>query len=152
MAATYTLRSATEQDAAVIRKLVIQSQINPTGLDWRRFLVAVDSTGLIIGCGQIKPHRDGSQELASLVVAPSWRGKGVARALIERLITSHAGVLYLMCQSSLGPLYQKFGFYTLHEDQMPRYFRRVSKLVGLAEVLLQRGETLLVMCRDGDKN
>jgi hypothetical protein len=31
---------------------------------------------------------------------------------------------------------------------MPKYFRRVSKLAGLAEALIQRGETLLVMRRD----
>ena len=143
----YHLRPAREEDAAAIRALIIGARINPTGLDWRRFVLAVTDEDEVIGGGQLKPHRDGSIELASIAVTPSWRGQGLARALIENLLASHQGVLYLMCQSSLGGLYKKFGFETLKEEQMPKYFRRVSKLVGMAELLRKQGETLLVMQR-----
>lgn len=147
MVAKIDLRPATAKDAASIRALIIKVRINPTGLDWRRFVLAVTNTDETIGCGQIKSHRDGSFELASIAVTPTWRGKGVGRSIIEHLLAAHAGTLYLMCQSSVGPFYEKFGFETIQEEHMPRYFRRVSKLAGLAELLRKQGETLLVMQR-----
>ncbi|HSG25314.1 MAG TPA: GNAT family N-acetyltransferase [Anaerolineales bacterium] len=146
----FSLREATQDDSAAIRALVLEGGINPTGLDWTRFVVAEDQSGTVVGCGQLKPHRDGSLELASLAVKETQRGRGVARALIEQLIAHHDGILYLMCRSGLGPLYEKFGFYTLEYDEMPRYFQRVSKLVGVLNAVRKTNETLLVMCRVPD--
>ena len=54
----FTLRSATAADFPAIRKLIWQVGINPIGLDWRRFVLAVDEEGRLLGCGQIKPHRE----------------------------------------------------------------------------------------------
>lgn len=143
------LRPATEADAPVIRELVHLGRINPTGLDWQRFLLAESPEGVVVGCGQIKPHRDGSYELASIVVHPDWRGRGVARRIIEALLAVHPDDLYLMCRSELGSLYEKFGFYAVQPDEMPRYFRRISRLAGLFEGLARAGSGLLVMKRDG---
>ncbi len=145
---TYSLREATREDQGAIRSLVITGGINPTGLDWERFTVAESDSGEVIGCVQLKPHRDGSLELASLAVREDWRGRGIARALMEALIEAQEGKLYLMCRSGLGPLYEKFGFYALEEEEMPRYFRRVSKLVSIVNTLRKSGETLLIMRRD----
>lgn len=143
----FTITAATADHAPLIRNLVTAAGINPTGLDWRRFFVAVSPADEFIGCGQLKPHADGSMELASIAVEPAWRGRGVARALIETLLAGHPGDLYLMCQSSLGALYEKFGFEILQEKEMPTYFRRVSKLASVAENLRLIGEHLLVMRR-----
>jgi N-acetylglutamate synthase-like GNAT family acetyltransferase len=141
----FSLRPAAKKDQPEIRKLVLAGGINPSGLDWQRFFVAEDQAGKVIGCAQLKPHRDGSVELASLVVVEDQRGKGVARALIEHLVRLQNGTLYLMCRSGLGPLYEKFGFTTLEEEEMPKYFRRVSKLFGKIEPFRKGKETLLVM-------
>jgi hypothetical protein len=53
--------------------------------------------------------------------------------------------MYLMCESSRGSLYEKFGFRTLKYEEMPRYFQRISKLAGLMTTLARRDERLLVM-------
>jgi N-acetylglutamate synthase-like GNAT family acetyltransferase len=145
----FDLRPATEEDAPVIRKLVQIGQINPTGLNWERFMVAVTEDGTVIGCCQVKQHRDGSDELASLVVHPDWRGRGVARALIEYFLRIYAGDLYLMCRPSLGSMYEKFGFQPVPQEALPRYFRRIKRLVGLFELV--RGDRVgpLIMKRDG---
>ena len=127
----YSLRPAQRSDASAIRRLIWQVGINPIGLDWKRFLVAVDRGGQVIGTGQIKIHSDGSQELASIAVCEEWRHRGVARAIIERLLSNHAGPLYLTCRSQLVPFYEKFGFQELEPGSMPQYFRRIQHLVSL---------------------
>ncbi|MEK6222658.1 MAG: GNAT family N-acetyltransferase [Chloroflexota bacterium] len=145
----FSLRPAVQQDASTIKQLIIAGRINPTGLDWMRFFVAETDGGEVIGCGQIKPHRDHSYELASIAVREDWRGRGVARKIIEDLMSNYGEApLYLLCGSGVGKLYEKFGFRVLSIEEMPKYYRRVSKLVGWVQPLVDRGESLLIMGRD----
>ena len=146
----YTFRAATEEDAPTIRWLVRIGQINPTGLNWKRFTMAESFEGQVIGCGQIKSHRDGSQELASLAVHPDWRDQGVAGAMIEYLIDAHPGDLYLMCRAKLGPMYEKFGFFSLQLEEMPRYFQRILRFLGFLDRLRDDRNRVLIMKRAGD--
>ena len=148
MIGQFTLRPATQLDSPAIKNLVTVAHLNPTGLNWRRFIVAGNEMNTVIGCVQIKPHRDGSQELASLVVAAEYRSLGIARALMEKQIRCQEGDLYLMCRASLGQFYEKFGFQGIAQPEMPPYFRRISKLASLAEILRSDGETLLIMKRN----
>lgn len=144
---TYSIQRASLEQANSIKTLVRSSGINPSGLDWQRFLVALDKDKNLIGCGQLKPHADGSMELASIAVEPKWRRRRVATAIIEGLLGEYDGPLYLMCQSSLGPLYEKFGFQSIGEHEMPKYFRRVRHLAGVLGALRDQGESLLIMRR-----
>ena len=140
-----SIRAAQEAEAAQIRDLIHVVGINPLGLDWKRFVVAVNERDEMIGCGQIKPHGQDVLELASIAVYPEHQGKGVARAIIEHLLEDSPRPLYLMCQSSLGTFYEKFGFQAITYEEMPRYFQRISKLAGLVTTLASREERLLVM-------
>lgn len=145
--AEVTLRRATRADDAAIKALIRSARINPMDLDWRRFLLAVTRDGEMVACGQVKPHADGTLELASIAVRPAWRGQGIARLVIERLLAESPRPLYLTCASSLGPLYEKFGFRVLSENEMTPYFRRLSRL-ATAFMKMARGQTLLVMKLD----
>ena len=139
------IRPAYEAEAAQIRDLIYLVGINPMGLDWKRFVVAVNDRDEMVACGQLKPHGTEILELASIAVYPEHQGKGIARAIIEHLLKDSPRPLYLMCESSLGPLYEKFGFHPISYEEMPRYFQRISKLVGLATTLTRREERLLIM-------
>jgi N-acetylglutamate synthase-like GNAT family acetyltransferase len=143
----FPLRPAVADDATRIRELVRAARINPTGFDWQRFTVAVNPEGDVIACGQIKTHRDGSAELASLVVDPDYRGCGIARTLVEHLTRIHQDSLYLMCRASLDEFYTKLGFQMVSQPEMPSYFSRISRLASLVKILQKEGETLLVMRR-----
>jgi len=144
----YSLRRATAGDAPAIRQIISAVNINPLGLDWQRFVIATDDQGRLVGCGQVKPHRDGSLELASIAVQPEWRGRGIARAIIEHLLQGYPGRLYLTCRAELDPLYRKFGFEPIQLAEMPPYFKRIRWIVTAFNKLSHRADELLVMRRN----
>jgi N-acetylglutamate synthase-like GNAT family acetyltransferase len=136
----YTLRPARETESTQIRDLIHFVGINPMGLDWRHFVVAVNVEDQVIACGQLKPHGQEILELASIAVYPKYQGKGIARAIIEHLLKDSPRPLYLMCRSRLEPLYEKFGFHAISYNEMPRYFQRIAKLAGWIETIARHGE------------
>jgi N-acetylglutamate synthase-like GNAT family acetyltransferase len=141
----FTLRPARETEFHIIKELIHLTGINPMGLDWKRFVVAVNDQDQVLGVGQLKPHGSDVIELASIAVYPKYRGQGIARAIIEHLLKDSPRPLYLTCISTLEPLYQKFGFRTISHDEMPRYFQRISKLANLIFTFANRDDHLLVM-------
>ena len=141
----FSLRPALESESTQIKDLIKLVGINPTGLDWKRFLVAVNENGQIIACGQIKPHGAEIRELASIAVLPEYRKQGIARAVIELLLLENPRPLYLMCISYNGPIYEKFGFRAIVDSEAPRYFSRIIKLFDLANLIRKSEDTLLVM-------
>lgn len=141
----YTIRPANQSDQKEIRNLIHLVRINPMNLDWLRFVVAVNSLGEIIGCGQVKSHSDGSLELASIAVAVDYRKQGIASAIINHLLNIYPKPLYLTCRADLEGFYRPFGFHTILENEMPPYFRRVSRIAGLLLKLSRQEESLLVM-------
>ena len=146
MTPAFNLRSASADDQTAIKRLVRRAKIAPFSLHWSHFTIAVDKNGGIIGCGQLKHHNDGSVELASLVVKERWRKKGVARALIESLIDSHKGGLWLLCRSNLTPLYKRFGFVKVGSDKArSRYFRRLQILIGIIRRTMRPKEYPVIM-------
>ncbi|MBN2388069.1 MAG: GNAT family N-acetyltransferase [Anaerolineales bacterium] len=144
--ADFVLRPAGREDFPSIRALIRDTRINPTGLDWHRFVVAVTPSGVLLGCGQIKPHRDGVLELASLAVQPQARGQGIARAIVLHLLEKEPSrPLFLTCRSRLGRLYRKFGFTPVSQEHLPPYFRLLSWLGNLFRGILDEQNRLLIM-------
>ena len=124
-----TLRDATVEDEPTIRRIVRAANINPTGLNWPRFIVAEDS-GAIVGVGQVKPHRDGTRELASMAVLPAHQGHGIGTAIIEELLRRENGTLHLTCRSRLQGYYERFGFRRLEPRDYPPYFARMLPILN----------------------
>lgn len=122
------LRPAQLSDEKAIRALIRQARLNPTGLKWQRFLIA-EADGNFVGCVQIKPHRDGVRELASLAVIPEWHGQGIGTRLINALLAQERRELYLMCRAGMATYYQRFGFVELEGVAVPsslRFYYRVG--------------------------
>ena len=126
---TLTLRDATIEDQPTIRQIVRAANINPTGLDWPRFIVAEDG-GAIVGVGQVKPHRDGTRELASIAVLPARQGQGIGTAIIQELVRRENATLYLTCRSRLQGYYERFGFRRLESRDYPPYFARMLPILN----------------------
>ena len=140
------MRPAQEADQSAIKKLIREAGINPFGLHWSRFIVAVDDNQQITGCGQVKSHRDGSLELASLAVHQERRNQGIAGAIIRELQEKHGRPLWLTCMDRLVPFYEPFGFVVIDElSQMPRYFRTASRFFNLFWIFSRGNGRLAVM-------
>ena len=144
------LRPATAADSQAIRLLILRVGINPRDLDWHRFLLAVDEQDRMVGCGQVKPHGDGSRELASIAVSSSWRGRGVASTVIQRLMAQTGPPLWLVCRSTLTGFYRRFGFVQVRDaERMPRRFRRMYRWLAAAARYLPGENPMAVMVWEG---
>lgn len=142
-----TFRPARAKDARAIRRLIYRVSINPIGLAWQRFLLAVDESENIIGCGQMKPHADGSRELASIAVVPEQQGRGIGREIILRLLENEPLPVYLTCRSSLGTYYTRFGFERVSPENMPPYFSRIARLASFITSVFPAAGELWVMVK-----
>lgn len=126
------IRPATAADQPTIRAVIRQASINPLNLHWPRFLIA-ERQGQVVGVGQIKPHRDGSRELASIAVVPSEQGRGVGTALVQALLARERGVIYLFCVAERVSFYTRLGFQVVARQQLPSELARthwVGNLLG----------------------
>ena len=147
----YYIRKATRKDSAFIRQLILRVGINPLGLDWRRFLIAVHEHGVNIGCAQVKDHKDGTRELASVAVVPIFRHQGVAETMILEILEDQKPPIYLTCRSALVTFYESFGFFEISDiDVMPAYFRKVKRVFNWLEKR-KWVERLAVMVWNGEK-
>lgn len=147
----FSIHPATKVHHPAIKALINEAGINPMGLKWERFLVALDNDGALIGCGQVKPHGDGSRELASIAVAREWRNQGVARAIIKALTEQHPLPLWLTCMSRLVPFYEPLGFVEMADrKQMPPYFRRAVQFFPVYARLMSVQGYLAVMVQEAD--
>jgi N-acetylglutamate synthase-like GNAT family acetyltransferase len=124
-------RPAQASDEVAIKALIRAVNINPMGLKWPRFLVAVDENGHLIGCGQVKPHRDGSRELASIAVQKAWQRQGIAGGIIKHLLADEPPPVWLTCMDKLVPFYEQFGFVEVKVGDgrsLPLYFRFIRTI------------------------
>ena len=113
-----TVRPATETDQVAIRALVRSERLNPYGLDWPNFLVAVGRGGLV-GAVQLRRHRDGSRELGSLVVRQEARRQGIASRLINTLLAGANERVLLITTEAFASRYERWGFRQIEPAAAP---------------------------------
>ena len=144
--AAFTIRPATAADQQTIRRMVREAGINPMSLHWPHFLIA-EEDGRTIGIGQVKRHRDGSRELASMAVVPERQGEGVGSAVIRELLALHGHeVLHLTCVPENQGYYARFGFHRLERAEYPPYFKRLVPMFNSIGRLF--GQRIIVMRRE----
>jgi N-acetylglutamate synthase-like GNAT family acetyltransferase len=130
MTSNVSIRPATAEDQEIIRTIIREADIIPMGLDWQRFVVA-EVEGQIVGTGQVKPHEEGVRELASIATRPGFQKHGIASQVITALLARESEPLYLMCEQHNETFYLRFGFRRLSPNEMPKYFRRIFRMVNM---------------------
>jgi N-acetylglutamate synthase-like GNAT family acetyltransferase len=117
------IRRATERDQQAIRMLVHGERLNPTGLNWPNFLVAVIA-GRVIGAVQMRKHSDGSRELGSLVVSKEHRSHGIASRLIDALLAEDPEPVWMITAEPYAGAYSRWGFEQIDARAAPVKVRR----------------------------
>ena len=93
--------------------------------------VLAEAQSQVVGVGGIVIYRKPAQPLSpvgvegyilNMLTVPEWRGKGVASAIVERLLDcareAGAGLVWLRATEQGRPVYERFGF-----AQNPRYMQ-----------------------------
>jgi amino-acid N-acetyltransferase len=111
-------RPATAGDQPAIKALVRSEHLNPLDLDWRRFTVAFDDSGLA-GAVQLRRHWDGSRELGSLVVRKDARHRGIASQLIDARLSCETARVFTITRPAYADYYARWGFRTIQPDAAP---------------------------------
>ena len=132
-----TIRRARAGDEYAITALVRSDRLNPLDLDWRRFVLAVDESG-IVGAVQLRWHDDDSRELASLIVRDTARGRGVAARMIERLLAPTATRVWMITGAAFAHHYARWGFQPVAASDAPAGVRRNYHLGRIVGGLLSR--------------
>lgn len=83
-------------------------------------IFALFADGTLAGVARCKLHTDGD-ELDGVCLPEQFRGQGLARRLVEELITACGGrILYLHSTFELIRFYRSFGFVPIPKNDLPR--------------------------------
>ncbi len=86
----------------------------------RDFFV-IEADGKVAACGALEIFTDDLGEVRSLVVDDAWKGKGLGRMLVERLIEEARaiGLKRLMALTYVPEFFHKLGFKTVPKETLP---------------------------------
>jgi len=79
-----TIRKARQTDMAKINSIALKYDLDSNDMEFQQFIVA-EEAGKIVGFGRLLPH-EGCIELGTIGVVEEYRGKGIAKKIIERLL------------------------------------------------------------------
>lgn len=88
----------------------------------RDFSVIIDeASGEIVGCGALHIVWEDLAEIRSLVVEPSFQGKGIGTRLIEALLeeATSMGATRVFVLTYRPLLFERMGFQTVDKGQLP---------------------------------
>jgi amino-acid N-acetyltransferase len=141
------IRPAVALDQVAITRLVHSERLNPHGLAWQNFVVAISGTALI-GAVQMRRHPEGSRELGSLVVSREHRGHGIAGRLISALLARHSGPVHVITRSANAVHYRAWGFARIDPRDAPRTVRRhrlIGQMISVMSLITGRRPRRLVV-------
>jgi amino-acid N-acetyltransferase len=128
------VRRARPDDQAVITAMVRRARLNPAGLHWEQFVVG-ERDGRAVGVAQLRRHRDGTVELASLVVEPGAREHGIATQLVDALLASEMAAVYALIDRRFVDHFARWGFRQVGPSELPRSVSR-TYVIGRAVTTL----------------
>lgn len=104
------IRAARPDEANWVNERYAVVRFIPSDLT-RELVLIAELDGAAAGMGRLVPVDDDSCELGGMLVFEGFRGRGVARALIDELVRqARAKAIYCLPFGELEPLYAAAGF------------------------------------------
>jgi N-acetylglutamate synthase-like GNAT family acetyltransferase len=143
-----SIRRATGVDQKRIQQMVREERLDPRGLRWQNFVVAEDD-GQIAGIGQIRPFPD-CPELGSVITLKTYRGQGIARRIVERLLADwkKPGPIYVRTRDYMTKYYAQFGFNEMPLQDAPMPLRGTVRAASFVTSLFRSGFKIAIMRLD----
>lgn len=105
-----TLRAARPDEAGWINERYVAVRFLPSDLS-REIVIVAEIDGTPAGLGRLVPVDDSSCELGGMLVFEEFRGRGVARAIVDELLRHARGrAVYCLPFADLTELYAAAGF------------------------------------------
>jgi GNAT superfamily N-acetyltransferase len=136
------LRLANSGDAQWINERYASVHFHPSDLS-RDLMVVAELDGVTVGMGRLVPAGEDACELGGMLVFEEFRGRGVARAIIEELLRHADGRdVYCIPFAELEPIYEGAGFVRIEPDgDLPAYVH--EKLGWCAREIPERAVILM---------
>ena len=116
--------------------------------------MVAEEEGRIVGVRQVKIPKNGTREVASGAILPECRRRGISTRLMNAVLASERGPLYLMCDERWAFYYEQFGFRHVAASGLPVDFRReyrIGRIVtSILSLFARRYIPITPMKRNGD--
>ena len=99
----WEIEAAKAADMPEIEDLIATVGGDRVDLATDQFVVAKSEDAWILGCGRLRPYPDFC-EIASMAVVGDVRATGIGRAIVERLLKTYEGTIYLICDDDVVEL------------------------------------------------
>ncbi len=118
------LRIATSDDERWINERYASVHFLTSDLS-RDLVIVAEIDGVPAGIGRLVPAGENACELGGMLVFEEFRGRGIARAIIEELLRNANGrTVYCIPFSELEPIYRGAGFVRVTPDEtLPAHVR-----------------------------
>lgn len=128
-----TLRRAAKVDYMAVAGLLRQLELPTDGVsDWFEQFWIGEHAGAVMGAAGMERYGDAGL-LRSVAVAPGWRGSGIGRALVERVLdegrAAGIGDMYLLTTTA-EHYFSRLGFACADRECVPAAVRTSAEFTG----------------------
>ncbi len=127
------MRPAQPKDIRAVQELLEQSGLPTAGVEeWLQHFLVADSDGEVVAVAGLELY-GGSALLRSVAVRPAWRGSGLGRQLVDRLVSEaqrqRVHDIYLLTTTA-EHYFPRLGFGCITRDDVPREVRGSVEFTG----------------------
>ena len=86
-----------------------------------RSYILAEAEGMIVGYGALHVHSPRLAEIRSLIVSPTWQGRGIGRGIVREALREAAelGVDEVLVLTYLPDFFRRLGFHEIDKESIP---------------------------------
>jgi amino-acid N-acetyltransferase len=128
-----SMRPAQPEDIRAVQELLEQSGLPTAGVEeWLQHFLVADSDGEVVAVAGLELY-GASALLRSVAVRPAWRGSGLGRQLVDRLVSEaqrqRVHDIYLLTTTA-EHYFPRLGFGCITRDDVPKEVQGSVEFTG----------------------